>query len=69
MDSHLNINKHLENEFAHGWSIKRETFLWKNYAENMHQSPVFDPFLILLITQNSQSMQRTLLKKDFQKAF
>ena len=34
--------------FGHWHSIKLGTFLWKNHAENVHQTLVPDPFFILV---------------------
>ena len=34
--------------FGHWYSIKKGTFLWKNHAENVHQTQVPDPFFILV---------------------
>ena len=54
--------------------MRQGTFLWKSHAENVHQTPVPDPFLILvnnpkqpLHTRNS--FKNKILKEDYQKAF
>ena len=41
--------------------LKKETFLWKSHAENVHQKLGRDLFLIL-VTEKRHHMQEILLK-------
>ena len=45
-----------------GRVLVKNHFLWKIHAGNVHQKLVIDPFLILVITQNSYCMQENVLK-------
>ena len=56
-------------------SIKYRTFLWKNNAENVHQKPDPDPFLISLnnpkqqLHERNSFLKKDILKEDYQKGF
>ena len=45
--------------------VNIKTFLWKKYAENVHQKLLLEPFLIFGNVQNSQCMQEPSLEPKY----
>ena len=58
---HLNILFHLKSFVR----VNIKTFLWKKYAENVHQKLVPEPFLIFGNVQNSQCTQESSLEPRY----